>query len=110
GYLFFLLLIAAFALPEVDYLLLMPLLGAVLCYLPADVKARAMMGDAGSNVLGLALGMYAAAWLSLPVRIGFLLFLIAMHLYTEKYSLTTTIENNKILRAIDQIGRGEANG
>jgi UDP-N-acetylmuramyl pentapeptide phosphotransferase/UDP-N-acetylglucosamine-1-phosphate transferase len=110
GYLFFLLLIAALALAEVDYLLLMPLLGAVLCYLPADVKARAMMGDAGSNVLGLALGMYAAAWLSLPVRIGFLLFLIAMHIYTEKYSLTATIENNKLLKAIDQFGRGETNG
>jgi UDP-N-acetylmuramyl pentapeptide phosphotransferase/UDP-N-acetylglucosamine-1-phosphate transferase len=107
--LFVLLLIAAFGLTEADYLLLIPLLGTVLCYLPVDVKARAMMGDAGSNVLGLALGMYAAAWLSLPVRIGFLLFLIAMHLYTEKYSLTAKIESNKLLKAIDQLGRGGAN-
>ncbi len=110
GYLFFLLFIIAFALVQVDYLLLIPLLGAVLCYLPVDVKARAMMGDAGSNVLGLALGMYAAAWLSLPVRLGFLLFLVAMHIYTEKYSLTAAIENNRLLKAIDQLGRGETNG
>ncbi|NLV22338.1 MAG: hypothetical protein GXY49_10180 [Syntrophomonadaceae bacterium] len=109
GYLLFLLLIAAAVLAEVDYLLLAPLLGAVLCYLPVDVKARAMMGDAGSNVLGLALGVYAASWLSLSARLAFLFFLIAIHLYTEKYSLTTTIENNKLLKAIDQLGRGETN-
>lgn len=110
GYLFFLILITAVAWTKVDYWLLAPLLGAVLCYLPVDVKARAMMGDAGSNVLGLALGMYAAGWLSLPVRLGFLLFLLAMHIYTEKYSLTTTIENNKLLKAVDQLGRGVKNG
>lgn len=110
GYLFFLIIITAIAWTKVDYWLLAPLLGAVLCYLPVDVKARAMMGDAGSNVLGLALGMYAAGWLSLPVRLGFLLFLLAMHIYTEKYSLTTTIENNKLLKAVDQLGRGVKNG
>ena len=107
---FFLIIITAIAWTKVDYWLLAPLLGAVLCYLPVDVKARAMMGDAGSNVLGLALGMYAAGWLSLPVRLGFLLFLLAMHIYTEKYSLTTTIENNKLLKAVDQLGRGVKNG
>lgn len=110
GYLLFIMLIVAATLVKIDYLLLLPLLGAVLCYLPIDVKARAMMGDAGSNVLGLALGIYAASWLPWEARLAFLFFLIAMHIYTEKYSLTTTIENNKLLRAIDQLGRSEKNG
>lgn len=108
GFLFFLLLIAITALAKVDYLLLVPLLGAVLCYLPTDIRARAMMGDAGSNVLGFALGYFAVTSLSLTARMGFLLFLIAIHIYTEKFSLTRTIENNALLKAIDQLGRGES--
>jgi UDP-GlcNAc:undecaprenyl-phosphate GlcNAc-1-phosphate transferase len=107
GFLFFLLLIAITALAKVDYLLMAPLLGAVLCYLPTDVRARAMMGDAGSNVLGFALGYYATTSLSLTARLTSLVFLIAIHLYTEKISLTRTIENNALLKAIDQLGRGE---
>ncbi|HZK87080.1 MAG TPA: hypothetical protein VFC40_03870 [Syntrophomonas sp.] len=107
GFLFFLLLIAITALAKVDYLLMAPLLGAVLCYLPTDVRARAMMGDAGSNVLGFALGYYATTSLSLTARLTSLVFLIAIHLYTEKISLTHTIENNALLKAIDQLGRGE---
>jgi UDP-N-acetylmuramyl pentapeptide phosphotransferase/UDP-N-acetylglucosamine-1-phosphate transferase len=69
-----------------------------------------MMGDAGSNVLGLALGYFTVTSLSLTGRMGFLVFLIAIHIYTEKFSLTTTIEKNVLLRSIDQIGRGKANG
>ena len=107
GFLFFLLLIAITALAKVDFLLMAPLLGAVLCYLPTDVRARAMMGDAGSNVLGFALGYYATTSLSLTARLTSLVFLIAIHLYTEKISLTRTIENNALLKAIDQLGRGE---
>jgi UDP-GlcNAc:undecaprenyl-phosphate GlcNAc-1-phosphate transferase len=107
GFLFFLLLIVITALAKVDYLLMAPLLGAVLCYLPTDVRARAMMGDAGSNVLGFALGYYATTSLSLTARLTSLVFLIAIHLYTEKISLTRTIENNALLKAIDQLGRGE---
>jgi UDP-N-acetylmuramyl pentapeptide phosphotransferase/UDP-N-acetylglucosamine-1-phosphate transferase len=107
GFLFFLLMIAITALAKVDYLLMAPLLGAVLCYLPTDVRARAMMGDAGSNVLGFALGYYATTSLSLTARLTSLVFLIAIHLYTDKNSLTRTIENNALLKAIDQLGRGE---
>lgn len=110
GFLFFLLLIAVTACFRLDYLLLTPLLGAVLCYFPIDLKGKAMMGDAGSNVLGLALGIYAAGWLSLGARLAFLVFLIAIHIFTEKYSLTAVIENNKLLKAIDQLGRGAING
>lgn len=103
GFLFFLIILLLTA--AVDYTLLAPLLGAVLCYFYYDLKARAMMGDAGSNVLGFALGYLAVSGLELQGRVIVLVFLILMHIYTEKYSLTKTIENNKILKYIDQLGR-----
>ncbi|CFX50510.1 Glycosyl transferase, family 4 [Syntrophomonas zehnderi OL-4] len=110
GFLIFLVAISVIAWGRIDYFKLAPLLGAVLFYFPTDLKAQAMMGDAGSNVLGLALGFLAATSLSWNARLGCLIFLIAIHIYTEKYSLTTTIENSVVLRSIDQLGRGKNNG
>jgi len=110
GYLFFLLLIILMAVGRVNWLLITPLLGIILVYFPVDLKARAMMGDSGSNVLGLTLGYYSIVFLSLPYRVAVLLFLIAMHIYTEKFSLTKTIEQVPLLRAIDQAGRSRENG
>jgi len=69
-----------------------------------------MMGDAGSNVLGLLLGYLAAAFLPMTFRIGVLLFLIAIHLFTEKYSISSTIERVGVLRFFDQLGRSQSNG
>ncbi len=110
GYLVFLLVIVIVAMGRMDYFLLAPLLGAVLYYFHADLQAKVMMGDAGSNVLGFALGFLVVTSLSLTARLGFLVFLIAIHIYTEKFSLTVTIEKNALLRAIDQLGRSKANG
>src|SRR5690606_29750187 len=50
GYFIFLLLILLLAKGRVDWLLIMPVIGAVLVYFPYDLKAKVMMGDAGSNV------------------------------------------------------------
>jgi UDP-N-acetylmuramyl pentapeptide phosphotransferase/UDP-N-acetylglucosamine-1-phosphate transferase len=110
GYLFFLLLIILMAVGRVNWVLITPLLGIILVYFPVDLKARAMMGDAGSNVLGLTLGYYSIIFLSLPYRIAVLIFLIAMHIYTEKFSLTWTIERVPLLRLIDHAGRSRENG
>jgi len=109
GFLFFLLVIIALVAGRVDWMLVAPLLGAVLYYFRFDVGARTMMGDAGSNVLGLALGYFAVLALPLWYRAGFLMFLIAVHIYTEKYSLSSTIEKVPWLRAIDQLGRPKVN-
>ncbi len=106
GFLFFLLLIIIIVKANISWLLLGPVLGAVLVYLPYDLKAQVMLGDTGSNVLGFILGFLSVIYLSLYFRMGILVFLILMHLYTEKYSLTKTIENNKLLKAIDNWGRG----
>jgi UDP-N-acetylmuramyl pentapeptide phosphotransferase/UDP-N-acetylglucosamine-1-phosphate transferase len=82
GFLIFLFLIAILGLGDIDWLLLAPLLGAVLYYLLIDLRAGAMMGDAGSNVLGLTLGYlcvislaccpgylyYWVSWLCIGIR------------------------------------------
>ncbi len=79
--------------------------GALSAYLPTDLRAGAMMGDTGSNALGASLGITAALVLSGPVKLGYLIFLIVFHLFTEKFSLTKIIETNKVLNYLDQLGR-----
>lgn len=84
--------------------LLLGLIGATLSYLPYDLKAKSMMGDVGSNILGISLGMVCVSS-SFNVRIGMFIFLIGIHIYTEKYSLTKTIEKVKLLKYLDEMGR-----
>lgn len=91
----------------IGYIKLLPLLilPNVLAYFNYDLKAKAMMGDTGSNVLGISIGILFVMGYSLKVRIAWLLFLVFIHILTEKYSLTKIIENNKILNYIDKLGR-----
>ncbi|MGE5396893.1 MAG: hypothetical protein ACM3MK_05075 [Chitinophagales bacterium] len=90
-----------------QYLLFIPLFGAVLAYFRYDLKARAMMGDTGSNVLGVTLGVMTVYGLGFTARLAVLAALILLHLYTEKYSITKTIEKSRVLKTIDMLGRGE---
>lgn len=106
GFLFFLLLIAILGLGNIEWLLVAPLLGAVLYYFVIDLRAGAMMGDAGSNVLGLTLGYLCVISLGLLPRLFILLGLLAIHWYTEKYSLSKTIEKIRVLKVLDELGRG----
>ncbi|SCH11289.1 glycosyl transferase [Romboutsia sp. Marseille-P6047] len=89
------------------YIKVLPLLilPNVLAYFNFDLKAKAMMGDTGSNVLGISIGILMVFGYSFNIRIIWLVFLILIHLLTEKYSLTKIIENNKILNFIDKLGR-----
>ena len=77
----------------------------VLAYFNTDLKARGMMGDTGSNVLGISIGVLMARGYGIKVRLAWLVFLILMHLITEKFSLTKIIEKNKVLKFIDDLGR-----
>ena len=77
----------------------------VLAYFNTDLKARGMMGDTGSNVLGISIGVLMALGYGIKVRLAWLVFLILMHLITEKFSLTKIIEKNTVLKFIDNLGR-----
>ena len=89
------------------YIQILPLLilPNVLAYFNFDLKAKAMMGDTGSNVLGISIGILMVLGYTLKVRIVWLVFLVLIHLLTEKYSLTKIIEKNKVLNFIDRLGR-----
>ena len=76
----------------------------VLAYFNTDLKARGMMGDTGSNVLGISIGVLMALGYGIKVRLAWLVFLILMHLITEKFSLTKIIEKNRVLKFIYNLG------
>ena len=82
-----------------------PLVGSIIGYMPYDLKARCMMGDAGSNVLGISVGFLVVLTLSWYIKLGVLAFLIVIHIFTEKYSLTDLIKNNRFLNYLDNLGR-----
>ena len=64
-----------------------------------------MMGDTGSNVLGISIGILMVMGYTFKVRVSWLVFLVLIHILTEKFSLTKIIEKNKVLNFIDKLGR-----
>ncbi len=71
---------------------------------PQDAEAKAMLGDTGSNLLGASLGMALCAnWIPIPARAVALLLLIALHILTERISLTKLIAENRVLRTLDRL-------
>ncbi|RDV83987.1 hypothetical protein [Ammonifex thiophilus] len=79
--------------------------GVLLAFLPLDLRARVMMGDAGSNTLGGVLGLLAAWTLGLQTKVILLAVLLLLHFLTERYSLTTIIARNRWLDFLDRLGR-----
>lgn len=103
---FFLISIVFFIFAQVFYKISLGfIIIPALVYFPSDLKAKSMMGDAGSNILGFTLGVISVGSFSLFNRILILIFLVLIHILTEKYSLTKIIEKNKILNFFDQLGR-----
>ncbi len=88
-----------------DKIVIVILMSNVLAYFKEDLKANAMMGDTGSNVLGISVGIIIAYNFSFTIRLCLLMVLILIHIITEKYSLTKIIKNNKVLNYIDMLGR-----
>lgn len=63
-----------------------------------------MMGDAGSNAIGLSLGLNYCVGAALHHRVAVLVLLILLHFAAEKYSFTGFIARNRMLRLIDELG------
>jgi UDP-GlcNAc:undecaprenyl-phosphate/decaprenyl-phosphate GlcNAc-1-phosphate transferase len=79
--------------------------GAALALLPEDLRERAMLGDAGANALGAALGAAAARALPWRARLGLLGAIAALTLASEKVSFTRVIEATPPLHWLDMLGR-----
>ncbi|MFC7374249.1 hypothetical protein ACFQRD_03085 [Brachybacterium sp. GCM10030268] len=79
-----------------------------LLVLPADVREHGMLGDAGANVLGAAVGTAATRILPEPARAVLLVAVVALTLASEKVSFSAVIESTPALRAVDRLGRRSA--
>lgn len=84
----------------------LPALAAALLLLPRELQCRCMLGDSGANVLGFALGYAAAVALPAWALALAALALAALHWTAERRSLSELIERNRLLRAVDRLGRG----
>lgn len=84
---------------------LFPLIGSILAYFPWDLGAKGMLGDTGANLLGFVLGLALVEVLGLPGKIFFLSFLIVVHFYAEKVSISALIEEKSWLKYLDELGR-----
>jgi UDP-N-acetylmuramyl pentapeptide phosphotransferase/UDP-N-acetylglucosamine-1-phosphate transferase len=84
---------------------LAPALAGAAVLLSRDLKARAMLGDTGANLLGFALGLTAAAALPAAFLWGIAAMLALFHWFAERRSLTRLIDRNRILSWLDRLGR-----
>jgi hypothetical protein len=64
-----------------------------------------MLGDAGANVLGAALGLGVVLACSPGVRTGVLVAVALLNLASEWISFTKVINATPPLRAFDRLGR-----
>ncbi len=82
-------------------------IGAAVVALPADLKTKAMLGDAGANPLGglLGLGLAVNAGRSLYWIWLVTIVLVALNLASEKWSFSAVIAKNRVLARLDQLGR-----
>ncbi len=89
--------------PNVDVLLLtFVVLPAVPAWL-LDSRAKVMLGDTGSNVLGAAIGLAVADTQSIIFEVVTIAILIAAHIIAERRSITQIIANNKMLSSLDRL-------
>ncbi|MBS4026471.1 MAG: hypothetical protein KGZ96_12455, partial [Clostridia bacterium] len=103
---FFTGLIVIFAFGNLHQLMVVGIVaGITLAYLPYDFKAKIMMGDTGSNALGLALGLTMVWGLPFTGKLLGLSILVAIHIVAEIYSISKLIEQSPVLRLLDKLGR-----
>jgi len=74
-------------------------------YAPLDFSSQMMLGDTGSNLLGGLLGAVIVITANPLLQVFILIVFLAVNIYSEKKSLSTTISNNKFLSFIDNLGR-----
>jgi len=80
-------------------------LGAGLALFVPDLRARLMLGDTGSNVLGAALGLGVVIEGSSAVRIAFAIGLVVLTVLGDVIGFTRIIRATPPLRYLDELGR-----
>ena len=70
-----------------------------------DLREKAMLGDAGSNVVGALAGVWIVLTLESSEQLVALAILLAINLYGEFRSINTAIEKIPGIRHLDSLGR-----
>jgi UDP-N-acetylmuramyl pentapeptide phosphotransferase/UDP-N-acetylglucosamine-1-phosphate transferase len=70
-----------------------------------DLRERAMLGDAGANLLGALAGLWLVLTLSGTGQVIALVLLAAITLYGELRSISALVERTPLLRGLDSWGR-----
>lgn len=81
------------------------LAGAVLAYLPFDLREEAMLGDTGANALGFLTGVLLVQSLGLPGELAAVAILTVLHWYAERRSVSCLIARHPVLDYLDWLGR-----
>jgi UDP-N-acetylmuramyl pentapeptide phosphotransferase/UDP-N-acetylglucosamine-1-phosphate transferase len=84
---------------------LAPVVGAAVGLLPEDLGERLMLGDAGANVLGAALGVGALLQLGPGARTLTTIVLLVLNVAAEVISFSRVIDRTPALRRFDRLGR-----
>ncbi len=80
-------------------------LGATAALLLPDLRAQVMLGDAGANVLGAALGWAFVAQAGGPARVVALVVVAILNVASERVSFSAVIGATPVLRSLDALGR-----
>ena len=80
-------------------------LGAGAGLLWPDLRERLMLGDAGANVLGAAVGLGVVLTCGTTVRLVVLIVVAVLNVASEFVSFSKVINGTAPLKALDQLGR-----
>ncbi len=81
------------------------IVGPIIILLFLDLREVSLLGDAGANTIGSIFGFILVVNFSINVKIMALIFLIGFHIFTEFYSFTELVRNNRLLNWFDLLGR-----
>lgn len=79
--------------------------GAGVGLIAFDLREQLMLGDAGANVLGAALGLGVVLTCGLAAQVGVLVVVAALNVISESVSFSRVIESVAPLRWLDRVGR-----
>ncbi len=77
----------------------------VIVYISYDLKELCILGDTGSNILGITLGFYSALCYYASIKLIIIFALLIINIAAEKISITAIISKNRLLNYLDNLGR-----
>lgn len=81
------------------------MLTASIIYINYDLKEICILGDTGSNILGITLGYFSSLAFDSTSKIIIFFALFTVNAIAEKFSITKLISNNRVLNYLDNLGR-----